>query len=168
MADTASLSFRDYDNESSTFSINVNVLDDTNFEATNTAVAALRTATLAITMGTITGFNVNAPTIIGGAIPADSEAQREKKWLVIAEDVTQWLDAPTNTIENPGYRKLFRYEIPTADLNLLADNSAIVFPKTTAVAPAITAWIGAFESVAKSPYTGTLNVRRIEFVGRNL
>lgn len=168
MTDTGSISMIDYDGERSSIQINTVELSSANFDATDVLLENLRGSTLNITLGIAQSRQLNAKSIISSIVlPTDPSAQRENKWLVTCEDISEFLDSPADTVPNPSYRKIFTYEIPTADLGLLDNNSGVVFPKTVPNA-AISAWIADWEAVAKSPNAGDLAVRKMEFVGRNL
>ena len=72
---------------------------------------------------------------------------------------------------NPGYGKLFQFEIPTADRTLCAANSDYVDLEDTVGA----AFVVAVESNIRSPYNrGTVEgvtpanvIESVKFVGRN-
>ena len=103
-------------------------------------------------------------------LPAtDPSADRENKWHVSYEDATQFLDDPLNLVPNPGYRKLFSSEIPTADLSIREDHSETIY--TTAgggLSPAVTDAVNEFNSSVRSPYGGNALVVKVVSVGRDL
>lgn len=104
-------------------------------------------------------------TLLSNVLPGDVNAQRERKWLGVYEDTTQFLDL-VNAIENPGYLKKFTFEIPTADFSdgrLIAGSDQANFANTS-----ISQFIATYESFAKSPYGGTPRVLSMTGVGRNL
>jgi hypothetical protein len=131
-----------------------------------TQFGALRTAIDDITLGTIAQEELNVfRTKLSNTLPASANAQRERKWLVVYEDVTQFFDPPINAIPNEGYRKVFTFEIATANLvGNLQPNSDEADLSATAVA----AFVTAFEAIARSPYGGNVNVLKLVAVGRNL
>jgi hypothetical protein len=98
----------------------------------------------------------------------DLKAQREDKWLVTYEDTTEWLDAPADTIPNPGFRGLFHVELPMADLLLRGNTSEVVYTLGGVTTNALfTPLVAAFNSVVRSPYGGVAEVQEIRSVGRN-
>lgn len=100
---------------------------------------------------------------------SDPEANRQSKWLVTYEDTTQWLDAPTNTIPNPNYLKLFQTELPTANLVLRSNNSDVVYvPNGAGNEPLFEAFVTAFEAVVRSPSGGATRVLQMKDVGRSI
>jgi hypothetical protein len=131
-----------------------------------TQFGALRTAIDGITLGTISQEELSVfRTKLSNTLPSSPNAQRERKWLVVYEDATEFFDPPLNAIPNEGYRKVFNFEIATAALvNNLLPNSDEADLSATAVA----AFVTAFEAIARSPYGGTVNVLKLVAVGRNL
>lgn len=83
--------------------------------------------------------------------PSSTEAQREKKWLVVYEDDTT--------------HKLYRNEIACADLTLLTSGSDKItaFP-TGPLADFKTAW----EAYVLSPDGNTVTLSYLEYVGKRL
>ena len=167
MTSTVTYSFIDYDKEPSKSSINIVTVTGANYDATQTNITNFQNALDAICLGNVTANTQSNKNLFSKDPPADPLAKRELKYQVTSEDVTQWLDAPTNTIPNPNYRELFTNTIPTANPALQAGNSQILFPSAN-VQGVITAFIAEWESFAKSPSGGTYNVREIKIVGRNL
>ena len=156
----------DYNREKSTVNFNIAAITAASLPGTLTQFGALRTAIEAITLGPVSdeALYVNRTKITN--VPAiDPSAQRERKWLVQYEDVTQFFDDPVNAIPNAGYKKLFNVELATADLtgNRLLPNS----DEADLTEDSIAAFIGAFETLVKSPYGGDINIVRITAVGRN-
>jgi hypothetical protein len=119
------LKIRDYDGETTTTNIHLTPLlsDGSNYAAIETAANNIKAAVENMILGTVEQaqlvhvFDENiTPTV------ADPNAQREVKWLVTMQDTTQYLDA-ANTVVNPGYGKVWQFEIGTAELAELAPNS---------------------------------------------
>lgn len=105
-----------------------------------------------------------------GAEVTDIEASREGKWLVSYRDNTPFLGA-ANTFPNPGYTKLFSFEIPTADRTLLPDGTDELDLTDGAVAPSV----AALEANIRSPYNRNAGgvtvvnvIESIKYVGRDL
>jgi len=97
--------------------------------------------------------------------PIGGNAQRELKWALTYEDVQEFLDPGTDTVENPGFGKLYTFEIGTA-------NAAILDPGTDLVAPGSTEFAD-FESFVDdiglvSPTGGDVELRKVRLVGRNI
>lgn len=155
-------SFLDYGREGASFSFNTGPVTALTIAGLLTEFGALRSATAAITLGTITDEAQYAwRTNLDNTKPTDPNAQRERKWLVTYEDNTATLGVG---IDNPGYKKVFNTEIPTADLSKLTTDTDIVDLTQTEIAD----WVTAFEAIAKSPYGGSAHVLQIAAVGRNL
>lgn len=83
--------------------------------------------------------------------PSSTEAQREKKWLVVYEDATT--------------HKLYRNEIATADLSLLTSGSdkIIAFPTGP-----LADFKAAFEAAVLSPVGNAVTLSYLEYVGKRL
>jgi len=145
------LTFQDYSKEMSTMKVNTAPISAVNLVAETALALAFRTAIAGITSGSIRSERLLAyDNLLAGEPPADVEAQREKKWLVTYEDTTS--------------HKLYKQEIPTADLALLGTNTDEINYSDALV----TAFIEAFELFVQSPTGGASNVLTIKFVGRNL
>ncbi len=159
--------FLDHGGESSTMSIQTGAITAVSLPGTLTQIGDLRTAIDAITLGTISKEALKVfDTKLANALPADANAQRERKWLVRYEDNLPFFDDPVNAIPNEGFGKVFTFEIPTADIanaNLLPNTDQANLADTQ-----IAAFVTAFEAIARSPYGGTVNVLGLTAVGRNL
>lgn len=130
-----------------------------------TEVGALRGAIEGITLGVVSKESLLVfDTQLANAPPADENAQVERAWLVSYEDATAFFDDPVNAIPNAGYRKKFTLTIPTADIvgRLLPGTDQADLTDT-----GIAAFVTAFETTARSPYGGAVNVLSITAVGRN-
>jgi len=104
-------------------------------------------------------------TLLSNVLPGDVNAQRERKWLGVYEDVTQFLDL-VNAIENPGYLKKFTFEIPTADFSggrLLPGKDEGNLANTD-----MANFVTTYQSFCKSPYGGAVRILSMTGVGRNL
>jgi hypothetical protein len=129
-----------------------------------TDIATLRTAISGLIVGNqatdkLTAYN----TTLNPALPTSTDAQVERKWRVVYRDTQAFFDAPVNAIPNAGYGKPFEVEIATADSTLLQDNSEYLDIDDGAGAD----FVDAFETIARSPYGGTVTVQSIELVGRS-
>lgn len=159
-----SIKITDYANEVSFFQPN---LPSTGTPAAN--LAALEAIiTPAFNNGLILGLPSNekvsyfAKSALSGAIL--NTAQRESKWLVVYEDISPFLDPPTNSVANPYYGKRFVQELPTANAGVLSNNSDSL-PLSD---PAATGFVTAMAANAVSPVGGAIAIVEIRFVGRNL
>lgn len=149
-----SLSILDNSVEDPPSSVRMRVIDlaSGNFTAWNTALDNLQTAINGITLGTLaTERRIADDKFLSRVRPASVEAQREKKWLVRYED----------TISH----KIYRNEIPTADLSLLTTGSDTIssFP----VGPLAT-FKTAFEAAVISPTGSPVTLLSLEYVGKRL
>lgn len=161
-----SFSMLDYSGEKSTMQIQTGAITATSLPGTLTAVGNIRVAIEGITLGTVSNEQLMVfSTPLGSTPPASVDAQRERKWLVVYEDTTEFFDPGVNAIPNAGYRKKFTLEIPTADY------TGRLLPGTDLADqdnPEIQAFVSEFEALARSPYGGGVNVLSISAVGRNL
>jgi hypothetical protein len=165
----AAFGIMDYNKESTKFQVHTAEITAANFAAQLILFDNLKAATGNIILGTVTDGRLTSPIVAySNTPPSDKNAQRERKWVVRYEDATQYLDAPTNTINNPGYRKEFSTEIGTADLTKLTGRSDTIAADDPGLDADMLAFITAFEAFVKSPYTGAANILEFVAVGRNL
>lgn len=164
-------SLLDFSREKASFSFPTGDITAGTLPGTLTQVGALRTAIEGITLGVVSDeslavFNTN----LSNTPPTNPLAQVESAWLVTYEDDLDFFDAPTNSIPNEGFGRLFTMTIPTAEIaptaaptSRLAPNSDFAVLTETGMA----AFVTAFEDAVHSPYGGTVNVVSIKHVGRN-
>lgn len=159
-------SIADYNAEKGTFGFQTGPVTVATLPALLTQFGALRGATENITLGVVhKEWQYAFDTLLSNVLPGDVNAQRERKWLGVYEDTTQFLDL-VNAIENPGYLKKFTFEIPTADFSggrLLPGKDEGNLANTE-----MAAFVTAFQTLAKSPYGGTPRVLSMTGVGRNV
>jgi len=159
------LSYGDYSREKATVSFQLSTPADNDYTNPIAAVVALQAGIDAVSRGVCRQTQISRINPINANWPSDEEAQREDKWLVTYRDTLEYLDAPTNTIPNPGFGKVFNWEIPCADRD-----AVVMTPGTDTVdftqAPMSTL-ITALQSYAHSPYGGSVSVQEVVFVGRN-
>ncbi len=140
-----------------------NTLDIQTASDTATEVVALFNA------GVMTGIPVRAALTVQERInvagPIGSNAQRELKWVVTYEDTTEFLDSPADTVPNPGFGKLYNFEIGTANAAALEPGTDILSPSSPEYA-AINNFIGSVS--LQSPTGGSASLRRVRLVGRNI
>jgi len=169
----ASIVIEDYDGEISTVKPNLQDADAgaTNYGSLATDLDEIKDAILTVVRGEIRYVSLGVQFPESGVAVSDVEASREGKWLVTMRDTTQYMDVG-NLINNPGYGKLFAFEIPTADRTLLPANSDIA-DLTAGVWPA---FVTDIEANVRSPWnrsagagvTPTQEVVTVHYVGRNL
>lgn len=131
-----------------------------------TQVGALRTAIEGITLGVVSDESLSVfNTSLSNTPPSDVNAQIERAWLVTFEDVTEFFDDPVNAIPNEGFGRLYTLTIPTADISggrKVANSDEGVLTETS-----MAAFITAFETTARTPNGGAVNVVSMRHVGRN-
>lgn len=152
MPDYLSISYRDESREVANERLRVTDVTAANFDAQVTARAALVTASNVLTLGVLAKSMTEIDVVKDSAVPADVNAQRERKWLIYyTDDVTG---------------KEYQTELPTADLE---NGHKIAFQDNADLTNADwTAYIAAFEAVVTAPDTGNaVTVRRAKHVGRN-
>lgn len=163
-------SFTLYDGsrETSSFGFATAAITAVSIAGALTQFGALRTAVEGITNGAVVAeaLYVNRTKFPEPAIATVADAMRETKWLVHYTDTLEYFDDPVNSIPNAGYGKSFTVEIPTADRSLVTMISGTDDADIT-VGP-MAAFVTAFEALVRSPYNGTVEVTRIEQVGRNV
>lgn len=170
MPDKATVTYNDFNGESSRTEFNIPVLTGANLDDTindigvnDTTGATLLEGMSSICAGVFAGVSFNIKRAGSKANAADENAQRERKWLMVYEDVTAALPGGD---ANPGFGKEFTQELPVALANgdtLLPDSDQANF--------GFAGWqdfIDRFEAECLSPYGGTPNVLRATLVGRNL
>ena len=156
----------DHGGEKSSFTIQTGAVTSVSLPSLLTQVGTFRGAVEGITLGTVQNEALKVfDTALSNTLPADQDAQRERKWLVRYQDVLPFFDDPVNAIPNEGYGRVFVFSIPTADISgrLLANTDKADLTDTE-----IAAFVAAYEDMARSPYGGTVEVLGINAVGRNL
>lgn len=160
--------FKDYSKEQSSTGIGVGAVTAVSLPGLLTNIAAYIAAIDAITLGTLSYDSLRAYfTRRSSAIPADPNAQRERKWLVTYSDTTQFFDPGPNLIPNAGFGKVFNVEIPTANFDL-ADVFPVNSDEADLTQTQIAAFVTAVEAMARSPYGGSIEVLAITGVGRSI
>jgi len=147
-----SFTIQDYSREKSTVSWEFDAITAPTLPAFLVEFGNLRTAIDAITLGVIVADQwVGDATVFNVAPPADENAQRERKFLVVTQDVVTFAK--------------YKLEIPCADIvGRMLPNTDLV----DLTDPQIAAFITAYEAMAQSPESNDLNVIEIRAVGRNL
>jgi hypothetical protein len=164
MTNSASFIIGEYDpKELSSMGINPGPVTSVNYDAKRDALDDLKAVWGNLSLGVVRKINLTISTTESTAEVTDKNAQRERKWLVTYRDNTEFLDVG-DTIENPGFGKLFQTEVPCAKLSLLDQKS----DELDLAATGVPAWIAAFEAVQNSPTGGNeIEVISIKHVGRS-
>ncbi|KKL84084.1 hypothetical protein LCGC14_1968250 [marine sediment metagenome] len=171
MTERANITVIDFGGEKSSYGYNaIDILPDgTNYPAMLTGLTDFANDWSAIQR--IDNFNSRGLTFVekGSNLPSsDPESEREAKWLVTYQDITQYFDPPTNLIENTGFGKTFTLEIPCADLSIRLANDDTIFTQIGGgITPAVTTAVATTELHARSPYGGLIEVVNVRSVGRN-
>lgn len=157
----------DYSREKASFSIATGEVTAVSLPGLLTEVGALRTAVDGITLGNISDESLSVFNTNLSNTPAASRwAQVENSWLVTYEDSLAFFDDPVNAIPNEGYGRLFTVTIPTADVDV-ATRLQVNSDHANLAEAGMAAFVTQFETTARSPYGGTVNVVDIMYVGRN-
>lgn len=136
----------------SNFRLPIPTLAAGNIAAVSTLISDLGSALTAIITGTVSETRVMASKTPGSKVrPTAVTAQREIKWLVMYEDTTT--------------HKIYRTEIPTADLTLLDSASDFIADIHTG---AMGTFVTAFEALVKPLGTNSATVLSVQFVGKRL
>lgn len=123
----------------------------------------IKDAIALVSLGTIQGSTIHKNFPEAGGVPADANAQRERKWLVRYQDTQQFLDAG-NTVGNAGYLQTFTKEIPCAKVeDLLIPNT----DRMDIAAGDGATFVASLNANMRSPYGGTVTVLEVLLVGRN-
>jgi hypothetical protein len=153
------LTYGDATQESSNLTVYNGAITAVSIGGFLTALAALETASDAITLGTRRKSAwVGDDTVVTNAWPSDPAAQRESKLLVQYQD---------DTTEKP-----YTLTVPTVDFSVLVfvpnGGDAVLFSGDDA-SDEIKAWVTAFEAIGRAPDddTHTVTVTGMRYVGRN-
>ena len=155
--DQTYFTWHDYDGEPARTTFNTVEIDETNLVAQAAAANALRTAINALTLAPVESAMITDR--IWDAVTAISNpfAQREIKWVVIVQDAEG--------------NKFKANEFPTANLDLLENNSKYLVKSgnvvVTTAAAAVQAFITAYEAFALGNTGLALTVWDVYQVGRN-
>lgn len=167
---TASYTIDDYSGQTSLVFVNMHdPAPGAGLDAIEADMNDIKLGIEALTVGVIRKQNLMV-NVLESSAAAPVSAARENKWLVTYRDTTELLLA-TPGFGNPGFNKLFSFEIPCADRTLLADGEDELRLDDPIVATAI----AGIEPNIRSPYnrgaaglTPTNEIVSIRFVGRNL
>lgn len=172
MPSNVSITVNDYDAQAGIVGFMVTEITDENLVDVATAFGTFRTTMMALLRGVAiqSQMTILSKYDASDTPASDDQAQRGNKWRVVYRDNTPFLDAPTNSVVNYGYRKQFDIELPTANLTLRENNSDVIYTLAGggvgAGDAAIEAFVTAFNNLVRSPYGGDAQVIRIEAVTR--
>jgi len=155
--DFAGFTWYDYDGEKSTMQINTVEITELTLAAQAIAIGTLRTALNDITLSVVSRASVTDHLFDTKTVPTDPFAQRETKWVIVAQD----------TLGN-----VFKAnEIPTADLSLLTLGSKYIIKGGVVVTIDPDNFVfdfqTAYNAVAKSKTGLDLTIVDMYQVGRN-
>lgn len=162
MPDTSIFTIVDYDGQQGSMVLNIPVITAVNLAGILGEIDDIRLGLPEIILGKVlsTGFSSRIQYNASTERAEDPAAQRGNKWLFHTQDVTVNLGAG---VPNPYFAKPFTYEIPTAKLSLRLDNNNVVYVREgVANIPEFDTFVPLFETHAKSPVGGTLQVERVE------
>lgn len=151
----------DHDNERAGTTVNWETITEVNFVSAIANMNILQARIDALTLGTLAERSITLRARLSNTPPNNPLAQRETKWLVSYEDITEYLAVD---VVNPGFGKIFTLELPCADLSLLSPNSDEIDYTNSAY----TNFRTTFENHAKSPYGGAVRILKMRHVGRNI
>lgn len=159
---------QDYSDEKSFTSFRLEEITAANFDAVMTNVADLRTDYAGLILGDIVGQTISIiEPIIVGSPTNNPNAQRERKFIFTYQDITA---SYAGGDPNPGYGKLFTFEVPAVTLDPSVLPGFNLKPRSDEVDLAsgpVAALISEVEAHALSPYGGAINVLGARYVGRN-
>lgn len=165
---TFGITIRDHSGEVSSSNFNIGPVTAATLPGLLSDTGALESAIAAISIGVVARDRMSVfDNAKSGDLPTSPFAQRELKFMVRYRDVTEYFDAPTNSIPNEGYGRLHTVEIACPKLDL----TGLFVGATDEVDLAqtqIAAFVSAFEGVVLSPANGSVEVVSIEVVGRRL
>jgi len=154
------ITLTDYSAESSPLKVFNGAITAASIAGYLTDLGQFRTATDALTLGTIEREQwVGDNTLISNILPTDPDAQRERKGLV--------------TYVGDTSSKLYTLTIPTIRTKAVDGVTSLLMPATdlfNLAAPLVAAWVTEFETIARTPDndTETVTVQSIRLVGRNI
>jgi len=156
-SDFGSYTWYDYDGEKSSMQVNIAEVTELTLAAQAIALGTLRTAMNDITLAVVSKASVTDNIHDIKVVPTNQFAQRETKWVIIAQD------ASGNVFK--------ANEIPTANLALLEGGSKYIV-KNGVVAVTdpdgfVADFVAAYEAVALSQSGEALTIMDMYQVGRN-
>lgn len=164
MANQFTITIEDVEEKKGSTSINIGPLTALNFTATRDALDDLHAAIAAVSLGEVRQTTLSEIIAQSDAAVTDEWARRGNKWLVTCRDTTQFFDVG-NTINNPGFGKLFDFTIPCAD-NALATVGDDEMDLTAGAGLALKT---AVEAIVHSPTGGNevevIKVRQVNHAG---
>lgn len=171
MARQRTLTMVDYDGQPSVIQLEMSAIEIPVIEAVNWALLKDDINNVSLGLPVRETSKAYFQLASSAARPTDENSNRANKWLVTYEDITQWLNPPTNDIPNPNYLKVFNFEIPMADLSLRVNNSDVVFTRAgigTINPPVFDDLVTRLELLVKSPSGGSIRVHQIRLETRSV
>lgn len=140
----------DHSGEYSNVGMNIPTIDEVSWVATETAIAGLQAALLALTAGNIAWRSLTAYNVpVNDNYPANEFAQRETGLRLFYKDTVNG--------------KKFHITIPAPDLALVAEEGSDHVDMTVSVVDAI---VTAMEALMVSPYGNSVTFYKGTIVGR--
>jgi hypothetical protein len=142
----------DFSGEKTTSQVNGVTVTAANFDAQLAAFGALYLDMLGVTLGRIASEGFRYEIRLSNEPAADSEAQRENKWLIRYEDTSTF--------------KLYTFELGCADLV----DGTLLLPNTDKADMTHANWVAlkaSFDGFARSPAGNPVNMIDATYVGRN-
>lgn len=169
-----SVTIADSSKETSTSSITLQDVNaaGSNYGSVTQDLDEVKDAILTLIRGEVRKTELGVVFPESEAAVTNPDANREAKWLVTMKDTTAFLDG-ANLIANPGFGKLFQFEVATPDLSLKTAGTDDLDITTPAAVGTLAAAV--FAANVRSPYnrsagagvTPTNEVVSIRYVGRN-
>lgn len=150
MASQITFNVRDFSDEYSTVTFNVEDIDETTWAATDLAVGTIQTALDALTIGNIASRTLSQKTLVDDSRPANAFAQRESGLRLFWQDTVNFQKGHVT--------------VPCPDLSLVADAGTDEVDITGVAV--VSALVTAIEAVAVSPYGNSIEFYRGIIVGR--
>jgi len=162
MPDIASLTFIGYNpRKKATVPVRVANVDETTLDATISGITDLVTAYQGISSGVLNHRTLTLETQLATGLPVNPDSQRERRWRVSYQDITQNLAAG---VANPYYGEKFSVFVPCANLTtaMLLGNTDYADLTNGDIADFVTA----FEAAQKSPTGGSVQVLEMKHIPR--
>lgn len=120
MPTIGTVTIEDYDGEVTTTTCHLQNIDQagTNYGSVAQDLDEIKDSIITVIRGVVRKVTLSKSFPESLAEVTSVEAQRETKWFVTMRDTLAYLDV-LNAVPNPGYLKLFSFEIGTANLTFL-------------------------------------------------
>lgn len=123
MGTIGTITIEDYDGEVTTTTVNLQNISQSgdNYASVTQDLDEIKDSIITVVRGVVRKVTVSKSFPESLDEVTSVEAQRETKWLVTMRDTTQYLDV-LHAVPNPGYLKLYSFEIGTANLTYLDEH----------------------------------------------